>query len=289
MEEKPIRGANFAQIATDGGAHVGNDVNAGRDVAGRDINSISNNYYLAQASTDAQTLSSKIRLHHHLPFIVEYILDYFWNSIETLSAPTKHYELTSSPKLIGTSDDVSSKGNSRLFGFVVINLTLGSILTNLILSVTITYQGFIESAVIISLSWVVYGSVIHASCKCVGGQGSYKDTLSVIFHTSPILHLVSCFTTLLFVAITSFPIIQSSLRSVDFLIKIALDPVLVYYGLNAVLQSVYLSIILPQVHKFGFTASVLHVGCLFFWISFPILLAALVGLAIFQILRFYAW
>lgn len=184
----------------------------------------------------------------------EYFSDYFQIFISTLQKPSLRFNpVTIAPKDLSISTTYKgTRLNPNLFGFLVISIFIGTVLSYMAL-------GNLESSNLVGVTvamisvWIIYSSFIHGVCMILGGRGTYLETLSVNLQLLAVTYVISSFITLVWVTIAkilppeSHVLIESQSK---YLASFVFIPTTFYFVIHSLLISIYIPLALKYVHGF---------------------------------------
>lgn len=206
-----------------------------------------------------------------LSVVVTYVGEYATNFLETLRHPSLRFHpiLGDNPmrnKVVsptGTSIDMrATKFDPRLFSFAVLNIFIGGILHSLVTPVK-DDPSLVTKVITVLLIWGLFGSVLHAGCRLIGGKGSIYDTISVYFQLSAVIYVVATLGALIWKI--SVPFIRKTglrLQFAPFDISLMDEPFYVYFAIQFLLLLLYLPLSLKSIH------GILRVSSVLFFMTF---------------------
>ncbi len=183
-----------------------------------------------------------------LEFTSQYVAEYLTVAGLTLAHPGVRFAPQILPEGTGLVDGrgiavTGSRLDPRLYTFVVISLTIGTVIANAWHGRTATVDTA-EVVLLASLWWLISSSAVHVFCRMLGGKGNIGETLSVTLQINSVVFAVCAMLTL---------VIASAARLADGAQAPAWlgNPVLVYNWLSGILLILYIPFGLRVVHGFG--------------------------------------
>ncbi len=188
---------------------------------------------------------------------IEYFSDYFQVFFLTLQKPSLRFHPVSvTPKETSiSSQPIGVKLNPLLFGFLVINIFIGTIFSSMAFG-NLEISNFVSTTVVMIAIWIVYSSFIHGFCKLLKGKGTYLDTLSISLQLLAVTYVISSLITLIWITVIkilppeSYVLLETKN---NYLAYFVFTPTIFYFMAHSTIMGIYIPPALKFIH--GFTST----------------------------------
>lgn len=151
------------------------------------------------------------------------------------------------------SEETSANSESQLFGYVVLSVIMGMAIGS-VRTLKFEATSLLVATIFLSVAWLIYGSVVHVTCRRLGGRADYSDTMALMLRVLATIYVVSSFAAL---AIYTVKLAIVRLQGGPIAEFIGDDSRVFYYSIHVLLLMVYIPLSIGPLHRLSRRRTVL--------------------------------